>query len=104
MNNREIVDYILSNKLTEDDVIKRIYKDEIYIYIQYLFNDGFNLWDENDNVNIFSFCDDDKECYTYEVISREQAQEEIEEKQRKEKIERLERELKELKELKESGE
>jgi hypothetical protein len=98
MNNREIVDYILSNKLTKDDVIKRIYKDEMYIYIQYLYNDGFVLWDENGNVNIFSFCDDDKECYTYEVISQEQAQEEIEEKLRKEKIERLERELRKLKE------
>ena len=98
MNNREIVDYILSNKLTQEDVIKRIYKDELYVFVMYLYNDEFNLWDENGNVNIFSFCDDDKEYYTYEVISKEQAEIELEEKAKKEKIERLERELRKLKE------
>lgn len=97
MNNREIVDYILSNKLKEEDVIKKIYKDEIDVSIMYLFNDEFDLWDENGNVNIFSFCDDDKECYAYEVISKEQALKEIDEKNVKRRIELLEREINELK-------
>lgn len=95
MNNREIVDYILSNKLTEDDVIKRIDKDK---YIMYLYNDEFDLWNVNGDVSIFAFCDNSNQGCVFEVISKEQAEIELQEKEKREKIERLERELRELKE------
>lgn len=100
MNNREIVDYILSNKLTENDVIKRIEYDEDYyengICVMYLFNNKYELWDDNGEVSIFDFCDK-KYNYKYEVISKEQAIEEINNKEKQEKIQRLENELERLK-------
>ena len=95
MNNREIVDYILSNKLTQDNVIKRIDKDK---YIMYLYNDEFDLWNVNGNVSIFAFCDNSNQGCVFEVISKGQAEMELQEKEKKEKIERLERELRDLKE------
>ena len=95
MNNREIVDYILSNKLTEDDVIKRIDEDK---YVMYLYNDEFDLWNVNGDISIFAFCDNSNQGCIFEVISKEQAYKEIEQKEKKEKVERLERELKKLKE------
>ena len=99
MNNREIVDYILSNKLTENDVIKRIEYDEDYENgesIMYLFNNNYELWDDNGEVSIFAFCDK-KYNYKYEVISKEQAIKEIDNKDKQEKIQRLENELERLK-------
>ena len=99
MNNREIVDYILSNKLAENDVIKRIEYDEDYENgesVMYLFNNNFELWDDNGEVSIFDFCDK-KYNYKYEVISKEQAIKEIDNKNKQEKIQRLENELERLK-------
>ena len=108
MNNREIVDYILSNKLTENDVIKEIEKDEYYKNdeaIMYIFYNWCDLYDDNGKVGIKRFCDEKPNLagnirfsYTYEIISKEQAYKEIEQKEIREKIERLERELRELRE------
>lgn len=104
MNNREIIDYILSNKLKENDVIKRIehyYNNES---IMYLWNDEFDLYDDNGKVSILSFKDEEPNLNlninsydTYEIISREQAETEIKQKNKQEKIKRLEEELKQLK-------
>lgn len=104
MTNREIIDYILSNKLKENDVIKRIehyYNSES---IMYLWNDEFDLYDENGKVSVLSFRDEELNLnenintyYTYEIISKEQAENEIEEKEKQDKIKRLEEELKKLK-------
>ena len=103
MNNREIVNYILSNKLNEDDVIKEIVKDDEFengICITYIYNDNYDMWDVNGPVSIFRFTDDYEYEYTYEIITEEQAQKEIEEYAKNEKIERLRKELKELEERK----
>lgn len=104
MNNREIVDYILSNKLKEDDVIKEITRysnDEEYI--MYIFNDEYDLWDDNGNISITRFNDeipnlnDNINCtYIYEIISKEQAFKEIDNKDKQEKIQRLKKELEDL--------
>lgn len=99
MNNREIVDYILSNKLTEDDVIKRIEYDDNYENgecVMYLSNNSYKLWDDNGEVSVFDFCDK-KYSYKYEIISKEQAIKEIDNKDKQEKIQRLENELERLK-------
>ena len=99
MNNRELVDYILSNKLQEDDVIKEIvkYKDLDKVNnISYIYNDGVDMWDDNDLVSILRFCDDNDYNITYSIITEVQAELEIEEVEKKEKIKRLKRELKEL--------
>ena len=98
MNNREIVDYILSNKLKEDDVIKEIEKDDDYVNgecIRYIYNDGYEMWDENGQISIFRFCDDNGN-YKYSIITQDQTIEEREEERRKLKIEELKRELKKL--------
>ena len=98
MNNREIVDYILSNKLKEDEVIKEIehYKDEICI--MYLWNDGFHIWDDNGEISIIHFADDENYnyYYTYEIVPKEQALQEIERNNREEKIQKLKNELERL--------
>ncbi len=102
MNNREIVDYILSNKLKKNEVIKRIESDEDYengMSVMYLFHNEFELWDNNGEVSIFDFCDK-KYNYKYEIIPETQAIVEINEEQKREKIERLREELKELEENK----
>ena len=100
MNNREIIDYILSGNLKENDVIKRIEHYHNNESITYLWNDEFDLYDDNGKVSIISF-EDAKESletyYTYEIISKEQAENEIEKKEKQQKIKRLEEELKKLK-------
>lgn len=106
MTNREIVDYILSNKMDENKVIKKIVRDNIddEEYIMYIFYDGYDLFDDNGYVNIRRFCDEEsnlagvfRETYTYEVISKERAIKEIEQEEKQRKIEQLERELNKLK-------
>jgi hypothetical protein len=107
MNNREIVDYILSNKLKEEQVIKETEKNEDYEdgeSIMYMFFDGIDLYDDDGEVSIERFCDEKpnlagniRYSYTYEVISKEQALKEIDEENVKRKIEVLEREINELK-------
>lgn len=107
MNNREIVDYILSNKLKKDQVIKETEKNEDYENgegIMYIFFDGIDLYDDNGEVSIRRFCDEKpnlagniRSSYTYEVISKDQALKEIDEKDTERKIELLEREINELK-------
>lgn len=104
MTNREIIDYILSNKLKENDVIKRIEHYYNSKSVMYLWNDSFDLYDDNGKVSILSFKDEKPNLnknintyYTYEIISKEQAENEIEEKEKQEKIKRLEEELKKLK-------
>lgn len=106
MTNREIVDYILSNKMDGTKVIKEIVRDNIddEEYTMYIFYDGYDLFDDNGHVNIRRFCDEKpnlegffRETYTYEVISKEQAIKEIEQKEKQRKIEQLERELNKLK-------
>lgn len=104
MTNREIVDYILSNKLKQNDVIKRTehyYNSES---VTYIWNDEFYLYSENGVVSVLSFKDEKPSLdgniniyYTYEIISKEQAESEIKEKEKNEQIERLEEELKKLK-------
>lgn len=104
MTNREIIDYILSNKLKEKDVIKRIEHYHNSESIMYLWNDEFDLYDENGKVSVLSFRDEELNLnenintyYTYEIISKEQAENEIKEKEKQDKIKRLEEELKKLK-------
>lgn len=105
MNNREIVDYILSNKLKENQVIKEItkYSDDEE-YVMYIFNDEYDLWDDNGKISITRFNDkipnlnDNIMCtYIYQIISKEQAIKEIDNKDKQEKIQRLENELERLK-------
>lgn len=98
MNNRELVDYILSNKLQKNDVIKEIEKDDGYVNgecIRYIYNDGYEMWDENDQISIFRFCDNNDNC-KYSIITQDQAIEEQEEERRKLRIKELKRELEEL--------
>ena len=104
MNNREIIDYILSGKLKENEVIKRIEHHYNDINIMYLWNDSFDLYDDNGKVSILSFKDKKPNLnenintyYTYEIISKEQAENEIEEKDRQNRINELEEELRKLK-------
>ncbi len=105
MNNREIVDYILSNNLKENQVIKEIAKysgnEE---YVMYIFNDKYDLWDDNGKISITRFNDETPNLngnimctYIYEIISKEKAIEEINNKEKQEKIQRLENELERLK-------
>ena len=96
MNNRELVDYILSNKLKDDEVIKEICKYENEVSIMYIYNDNYDMWDENGQVSILRFTDDYEYKFTYQIITEAQAELEIEEEEKKEKIKRLKRELKEL--------
>ena len=96
MNNREIVDYILSGKLKPQQVIKKTYNnnyEEDYIYIYY---DGYDIWNDNGSLSILYFQDDEEDKSTYEVISRTDALEEIEKREREERIKKLEEELAEL--------
>lgn len=107
MNNREIVDYILSNKLKEEQVIKEFYYYKGNLeYVRYIYNDGFDLYDDNGKVSVMHFCDqipnlngDITSKYKYVIISSEECEKEQKEKFRKEKIEELERELQRLKGL-----
>lgn len=105
MNNREIVDYILSNKLKENQVIKEItkYSDDEE-YVMYIFNDEYDLWDDNGTISITRFNDEISNlngnimCTNiYQIISKEKAIEEINNKEKQEKIQRLENELERLK-------
>ena len=70
----------------------------------YLWNDGYDLYDDNGKVSILSFRDERPNLngnvnvyYTYEVITKEQAENEIEKKEKQDKIKELEEELKRLK-------
>lgn len=103
-NNREIVDYILSNKLKEDEVIKEVtrYSDDEE-YIMYIFNDKYDLWDDNGKISITRFNDripnlNGNIIYicSYEIISKNQAIKEINDKEKQEKIQRLKDELEKL--------
>ena len=104
MNNREIVDYILSNKLKENQVIKETRKEsDGEEYAMYIFNNRYDLWDDNGHVSITRFNDDIPNLngnimctYVYEIISKNQAIKEINKKDKQKKIERLRRELEEL--------
>ncbi len=96
MNNREIVDYILSGKLKPQQVIKKTYNngyEEGYMYIYY---DGYDIWNDNGSLSILYFQDNEKDKSTYEVISRTDALQEIEKQEREERIKKLEEELTEL--------
>ena len=120
MNNREIIDYILSGSLTEEDVIKKTTKDPFYENgesISYITNDGYTLYDDNGPVSILSFRDDKSdytvetlaghttECTTtYEIVSREQYQKEIDEMNIQKEITYLRRRLAELESLVEEKE
>ena len=107
MTNREIVDYILSNKMDETKVIKEIEKDDFFKddeAIMYIFYDGIDFYDENGKINIKRFCDETPNLaghirfnYVYEVISKEQAIKEIEAEEKAKKIKQLEDELMKLK-------
>ena len=105
MSNREIIDYILSNKIKINDVIKEhyYYKDKKE-YATYIFYNGLDFYDDNGAVNITRFCDQEPDKsgiiqnkYEYEIISKEEANREIDENIRLERIYRLEKELKTLK-------
>ena len=104
MNNREIIDYILSGKLKKNDVIKRIEHYYNSKSVMYLWNNEYDIYDDNGIVSILSFKDGTPNLngnintyYTYEVITKEQAQYEIEEKDRQNRINELEEELRKLK-------
>ena len=94
MNNREIVDYILSGKLTPQQVIKKTYNDGWKVYIYY---DGYDIWNDNGFLSILYFQDDKEDKSPYEIISRIDALQEIEKQKREERIKKLEEELTELK-------
>lgn len=113
MNNREIMDYILSGKLTQEDVIKKTEKDPFYEggeKISYLVNDGYYLNDMYTGVvSVLSFMDSNShytrttlaghttECtVTYEIITKEQAKKEIDDKRKEDEILELRRRLAEL--------
>lgn len=104
MNNREIIDYILSGNLKRNDVIKRTehyYNSES---VMYLWNDDYDLYDDNGKVSILSFRDGRKDLngnintyYTYEIITNEEAENEIIAKEKQKRIEELKEELRKLK-------
>lgn len=94
MSNREIINYILDNKLKQDDVIKEIEED----ITMYIYNDGFDMWDVNGIVGILRFKDDKDLNLKYEIITEEQAEKEIYEKEKREKIQKLKKQLIELEE------
>lgn len=94
MNNREIVDYILSNKLKEDDVIKETDRENGEPYIYYLLNDGFEFWYYNgDRKSLIHFSDKYSKFSSFEIISKEQYKKEIYIKQEKENKEKLLKQL-----------
>ncbi len=103
MSNREIIDYILSNKLKKDEVIKETciyYDSEESEEVMYIFNNETDLWDDNGKISITSFCDVLPQLsgniaykYTYEIISKEQAQKELRQKENLREIERLKSKL-----------
>lgn len=105
MNNIELVNYILDNKLNENMVIKEYcYYDDSLESVMYLFNNGYRLWDDNGEVSIMRFRNERPSLsekihcsYRYEVISKDKALEEIAEQEKQFKIERLENELRLLK-------
>lgn len=105
MNNREIVDYILSNKLTINDVIKETieYLNTNEKSIMYIYNNTVDLWDDNGKVTIMRFRDDKPSLnktfnykYTYEIISLDQASKELSQSEKEKRIEELESELRRL--------
>lgn len=99
MNNREIVDYILSNKLKEDEVIKEINKESREEYIYYLLNDGFEIYDiYGSKKNLLSFSDKYSKDSIFEIISSEQFKKEISIKEEKEEKERLLKQLEKINE------
>lgn len=113
MNNREIIDYILSGKLTEEDVIKKTEKNPFYEdgeCVSYLYNDGYYLSDTQIGVaSILSFMDSKTnytvqtlpgeftECTTtYEIIDKETMHDEILNKNKEKEITDIKRRLVEL--------
>lgn len=96
MNNREIVDYILSGKLKPQQVIKKTYNNDYEEGYMYIYYDGYDIWNDNGSLSILYFQDDKEDKSTYEVISRTDALEEIEKQEREERIKKLEEELAEL--------
>lgn len=97
MNNREIVDYILSGKLKPQQVIKKTYNNDYEEDYMYIYNDGYDIWNDNGSLSILYFRDKEKDKSTYEVISRTDALREIEKQEREERIKKLEEELTKLK-------
>lgn len=97
MNNREIVDYILSGKLKPQQVIKKTYNNDYEEGYMYIYYDGYDIWDDNGSLSILYFQDDKEDKSTYEIISRIDALQEIEKQKREERIKKLEEELIELK-------
>lgn len=97
MNNREIVDYILSNKLQPQQVIKETYNNDYEEGCTYIYYDGYNIWNDNGDLSILYFQDDKEDKSTYEVITRIEALKEIENRERDKRIKQLEQELAELK-------
>lgn len=109
MTNREIVDYILSNKLGNDEVIKETCKYYNDISTMYIYQHSGVLYDINGNVSITRFCDVKPQLsgniayhYSYEIISKEQATKEERIKELKHEIDSYKLELASLnKELRE---
>ena len=97
MNNREIVDYILSGKLKPQQVIKKTYNNDYEEDYMYIYNDGYDIWNDNGSLSILYFQDKEEDKSTYEVISRTDALREIEKQEREERIKKLEEELTKLK-------
>lgn len=100
MNNREIVDYILSGKLKPQQVIKKTYNNDYEEDYMYIYYDGYDIWNDNGSLSILYFQDNEKDKSTYEVISRPDALKEIEKQEREERIKKLEEELTELRKQK----
>lgn len=86
MNNREIVDYILSGKLKPQQVIKKTYNNNYDDGYMYIYNDEYNIWNANGSLSILYFQDDKDDKSTYKVISRIDALQEIEKQKREERI------------------
>lgn len=97
MNNREIVNYILSGNLKKNEVIKNTEKSKYGEDISYIFNDEFDIWNMNGSLRLSYFLDEYNKDTVYEIIPKEIYGKEMEIKWLKERKNELEKELDKVK-------
>lgn len=92
MNNREIVNYILSGNLKRDEVVKETEKSKYSEDILYIFNDEVDIWDMNGSLRLTHFLDEYNKDTVYEIIPKEIYEKEMEINELKERKNELEKE------------
>lgn len=99
MDLKELFEKIYNKEINENDVIVEHVQDFNEKYNRYIFNNGFEFWDNNGIISLSFFINNNTDNYKtiYSIISKEESEKIIEEEKIQKEIQKLENKLKKLK-------